>query len=124
AHVAERALRQPQQLTAVQLRGAGRAAVVREEAEQREHALALARARLADDAERLAALEIERQPLDRVHFAVRRRELDVEIPDFEQRHSALQKRGQAPSPRKRGWAPFPSDRLPVLRIERIAQAVA
>src|SRR5690606_12376293 len=98
-----------------------------EQAEQREHALALPRAGLADDAERLAALEIERQALDRVHFAVRRREPHVEIPDFEQRHSSLAERGHAPSTPQRGAStspPLAAGRSPVLRIERIAQTVA
>src|SRR5690606_9149431 len=86
ADPAQLALGEPEQLAPVQLRGAGRAAVVREEPEQREHALALPGARLADDAERLAAIEIEREALDGVDVAVGGGEADVQVAYFEQWH--------------------------------------
>src|SRR5690606_2809049 len=79
ADPAQLALGEPEQLAPVQLRGAGRAAVVREAPEQREHALALPGARLADDAERLAAIEIEREALDGVYVAVGCGEADVQV---------------------------------------------
>ncbi len=45
---------------------------------------ALARARLADDPEHLAALELERDAVDRPHDPVLGRELDLEVVDLEQ----------------------------------------
>src|SRR5262249_4059804 len=47
---------------------------------------ALARARLADDAERLLGLERQRDALDRAHHAVERLERDAKVVDLEERH--------------------------------------
>ena len=55
-----------------------------EQAEDREVRDALARAGLADDAERLAAAEREREAGDGVDDAVRRREVDREVADVEE----------------------------------------
>src|SRR5690606_11345176 len=104
ANPSELPLGETEELAAVQLRGARRAPVVGEKPEQREHALALAGARLADNAERLAALEIERQTFDGVDFAVRRREADVQISDFEDCHVST--RGESGSGGNRGQSPF------------------
>ena len=56
-----------------------------EQAEDGEVGDALARARLADDAERLAAPQREREAGDGVDDAVLRRELDREVADVEER---------------------------------------
>src|SRR6185312_15694532 len=66
-------------LAAADVAGAG------EDPEQRERGYALAGARLADDAERLARRDVEGDPVDRVHGPTRRPELDGEILDAEQR---------------------------------------
>ena len=54
------------------------------EPEQRHGRDALAGAGLADDAEHLAALEIERHAVDRAHDSVFCPELDVEVVDLEE----------------------------------------
>ena len=64
----------------------------------------LAAAALADDRERLALLDIERDAVDRAVDAVRRAEMGLQVVDLEQRH------GHKPLRRA--------------RIERVAQAVA
>src|SRR5690606_39189614 len=100
-----------EQILALETRRARRAPVRREQPQEREHALAFARARLADDAERLARLELEAQLAHGVDLAVRRREAHVEIFDFEQ-HGR--------------WYVLLSSAAPsaVFRVERVAQAVA
>ena len=55
------------------------------EAHQRHRRDALAGAGLADDPEHLAALELERDAVDRAHDAVLRREVDLQVVDVEER---------------------------------------
>ena len=55
------------------------------EAQHGERGDALARARLADEAERPAALECERDAVDGLHHAVPRREADAQVADLEER---------------------------------------
>ena len=62
------------------------AARPRDQAHQREHRHALARARLADDAEHVALVEREAHALHRAHHGGLRREVDVQVFDFEERH--------------------------------------
>ena len=59
----------------------------RDEAHQRQHGHALARAGLADDAEHLALAKRQAHAVDRAQGAALRREVDVEVLDLEQRHA-------------------------------------
>ena len=60
-----------------------------QQAHDREHADALARAGLAHDRDDLALIDREIDAVDRLEGAVQGRELDREIADLEQRHRAL-----------------------------------
>ena len=73
--------------------------------EDRERRDALAAARLADDPERLAGRDVERDAVDSVHGAAPRPELDVQVLD-----------------RESGARPLATPAQ--LRVERLAQAVA
>ena len=76
------------ELGAVEARAAGGdAAGARQDAEQRERRDALAAARLADDAERLAGRDVERDAVDRVDDAAARPEAHLEAVDLEQRRA-------------------------------------
>ena len=76
---------QREQVAAVEHRRAARdAAVAREDPEQRERGDALAAARLADDPERLARRDVERDPVDRVDEPALGAEVDVQVVDDEE----------------------------------------
>ena len=75
-----------------------------EDPEQRERGDALAAARLADDPERLARRDVERDPVDGVDVPALGPELDVEVLDGEERL---------------GYATAAE-----LRVERLAEPVA
>jgi hypothetical protein len=71
--------RHADQFRAVEARRAAGPAVGGQQPDQAHHRLALARARLADDAERLAARQREAEIAHRVHLAVGRVEADVQL---------------------------------------------
>src|SRR5205823_3293308 len=80
------ALSHPQQVTAPQERLALDDDVgIVDQAEQRQHADALARSRLADDAEHLAGMQLEVETVDRLHHALLGAEGDAEPAQREQR---------------------------------------
>ncbi len=81
-------------------RATGDASRSREEPDQRAERHRLARARLADEAERLPALHLERGAVDRAQDAARKVELDPEVGHAQQRlaHSGLS-RSARPSAR-------------------------
>jgi hypothetical protein len=54
-----------------------------DEAHERHHGHALARARFADDAEHLALFQREAHAVDRMHHAALRGKLDVQVFDFD-----------------------------------------
>ena len=75
-------VRQREQVAAAEHRRALRdAAVARQDPEQRERGDALAAARLADDAERLAGRDVEGDPVDGVDEPALRPEPDVQVVD-------------------------------------------
>ena len=81
-------------------------AVLGMELQDRAQGDALARARFAQDAERLAALHVEADAVDRMHGAVGRHEGDVQILDLEQACSCQAPCQGAlvwPEPRMRIW---------------------
>src|SRR5205814_4858791 len=86
----------------------------RYQAHDRERGDRLAAARLADDAERLPALERERDAVDCVHLALARPEEGAEVVDLEQAHYASLVRGSSAS------------RTPsaMKKAQRISQAIA
>src|SRR3546814_5962646 len=75
--------RQPEDLLAAVAHRAGRAAVLGQQAHDREADLRLARARLADHAEGLARLAAEGDVVHRVHLAVPGGETGVQPADIE-----------------------------------------
>ena len=80
---------QREQVAAAEHRRAARDATVpREDPEQGERGDALAAARLADDPERLAGSDVERDPVDGVDEPPLGAELDVQVVDDEKRLSS------------------------------------
>src|SRR5215217_1772830 len=77
-------------------------ALRRQEAQDRQRRHRLAAARLADDAERLAGFEVERDAVDGAHDAVAGEEMGREVADLEEAHMRLASRGssrsRSPSP--------------------------
>ena len=97
------ALRQPEDVGAVEEDlPAGDASVGGQQPHQGEHRDGLARAGLADDPERLARLERERQVTDGVHRPVEGVELDAEVADLEEAHRLAfgSRASRIPSPMK------------------------
>src|SRR5436190_15564057 len=85
ANAPQRPVPEPQQVTPPEERGAaGDVTGPRQDAEQRECGHALAAARLADDAERLARADLERDAVDGVDGAAVGAELDAQPLDLEE----------------------------------------
>ena len=86
ADLAQRVVGERQEVAALEHRRPARdLAGAREDAEQREGGDALPAARLADDPQRLARGDVERDPVDGIDGAAARPELDVEVLDGEER---------------------------------------
>ena len=89
AHLVQLALGQVEDLPALDRRGTRGATVRGQQAERRHHRLALAGARLADDGDRLAALDADVDALHRLDVAVGRREGDAQARDVQDRRRCV-----------------------------------
>src|SRR5207248_6881542 len=88
ANLAQRGVGEADQVAALEERATARhLAVARKDPEQRERRDALPAARLADEPERLARLDRERDAVDGMDGPARRPEADVQVLDGEQRLS-------------------------------------